>query len=327
MTVTLVGVGILQAVLYLLFVRTIDMYEREAFRYVLPVFVWGFTVSVVVALLFNTLLSVTISTVATSGTTDFLTAVFVAPVVEEGIKGLGLLLAFVVSILAAGRLWATEFSGVMDGIVYGSAVGFGFAIAEDLLYFAQFGPETFVVRRIFGGFAHAAFTSLTGVGLGLVWWVRSGVLKVSLPVVGLLGAIVLHSLFNFVATLFGVLAYGLMFLVVLAYILLIIAWLAVERRAIREELREEVAAGTVSADEYAILPTYFYRRSYYLRLIFSGDLETWRRARSVHRAAVDLAFSKRLARNTHASSQSERIANLRSRIHELRGPSLQATRL
>ncbi len=326
MTATLVGVGILQTVLYLLFVRTIDMYEREAFRYVLPVFVWGFTVSVVVALLFNTLLSVTISTVATSGTTDFLTTVFVAPVVEESIKGLGLLLAFVVSILAAGRLWATEFSGVMDGIVYGSAVGFGFAIAEDLLYFAQSGPETFVVRRVFGGFAHAAFTSLTGVGLGLVLWVRSDFLKVSLPVVGLLGAIVLHSFFNLIATLFGVLAYVLMFVVVVAYIVLIFAWLAVERRAIREELREEVAAGVLSPDEYAILPTYFHRRSHYLRLIFSGNLGTWRRARSVHQAAVDLAFSKRLARNMHAMPQRERINNLRRRIHELRGTVPQATR-
>ena len=66
----------------------------------------------------------------------------------------------------------------MDGIVYGSALGFGFAIAEDLLYGLQYGPETFVVRRIFGGFAHASFTSLTGIGIGLIPWVRNRALKV-----------------------------------------------------------------------------------------------------------------------------------------------------
>jgi RsiW-degrading membrane proteinase PrsW (M82 family) len=323
---SLVGIGILQAILYLLFVRGIDLYEREAFRYVLPVFVWGFTVSVVVALLFNTLLSITISTIATAQATSFLTAVFVAPVVEEGIKGLGVLLAFLVSILAAGRRRAVEFSGVMDGIVYGSAVGFGFAIAEDLLYFAQFGPETFVVRRIFGGFAHAAFTSLTAVGIGLIPWVRYRALKVLLPLTGLFLAMLLHSIFNLTATLFGPVAYFLMFFVVLVYITLIAVWLAVERRAIREELREEVSVGTISAEEYAILPTYFRRTGYYLGLIFSGHLPTWRHARRVHSAAVDLAFTKRLARNAHTPLQSQRVDGLRLKIDKLRGLSPQAAR-
>ena len=322
----LVGVAIVQTILYLLFVRGIDLYEREGFRYVLPVFVWGFTVAVVVALVFNTLASITISTIATQQVAGFLTPVIVAPVVEEGIKGLGVFLVFVVSVVAAGRRRAPEFSGVMDGIVYGSAVGFGFAIAEDLLYLAQAGTETFVVRRIFGGFAHAAFTSLTGIGIGLIPWVRSGFLKVLLPIMGLGGAMVLHSIFNFTATLFGVLAYVLMFFVVLSYVALILVWLGIERRAIREELREEVAAGTVSPDEYAILPTYFRRTGYYLRLILSGDLKTWRQARRVHGAAVDLAFSKRLARNAHATSQTERVVNLRRRIAELRGPAPQAAR-
>src|SRR3712207_9514648 len=41
----LVGIGILQAVVYLLFIRAIDLYEREPMRYVVPVFVWGFTVA------------------------------------------------------------------------------------------------------------------------------------------------------------------------------------------------------------------------------------------------------------------------------------------
>ena len=324
LTVSLVGIGILQTILYLLFVRAIDLYEREAFRYVLPVFIWGCTVAVVVALVSNTLLSITISTIATRDTTNFLTAVFVAPVVEESIKGLGVFLAFLVSLLAAGRRRAVEFSGVMDGIVYGSAVGFGFAIAEDLLYFAQFGPETFVVRRIFGGFAHAAFTSLTGVGIGLIPWVRYGWLKVLLPLTGLASAILLHSTFNLTATLFGPLAYVLMFFVILLYITLIAVWLAVERRAIRQELREEVAAGTISAAEYAILPTYFRRTGYYLGLIFSGQLPTWRRARRVHSAAVDLAFTKRLARNAHTPVESERVDGLRHKINELRGVASQA---
>ncbi|MBA3426631.1 MAG: PrsW family intramembrane metalloprotease, partial [Rubrobacter sp.] len=249
MNASLVGIGILQAVLYLLFIRAADLYEREPLRYVVAVFVWGFTVAVGISLVFNTLASMTLSAMAGAQVANLVTAVVVAPVVEESAKGLALVIIFVIAYLVARRGGEVEFSGVMDGIVYGSAVGFGFAIAEDLLYYAQFGPETFVVRRIFGGFGHAAFTSLTGIGIGLITWVRYRALKVVLPILGLLAAMTLHSLFNLTATLFGPVAYAVMLLVLLVYFVLIIVWLAVERRTIRSELSDEVRDGTISQDE------------------------------------------------------------------------------
>lgn len=318
----LVGVAVFQAIVYVFFVRAVDLYEREPFWYVIPVFVWGFTVAVGVSLLFNTLAAVAISAIAGAQVASLLTAIFVAPVVEESAKGFAVLIVFVVTYLVSRRRGVMEFSGVMDGIVYGAAVGFGFSIAEDLLYYAQAGQETFVVRRVFGGFAHAAFTSLIGVGLGLVPWVRFRVLKVALPVLGLLGAMLLHGFFNLVASFFGPVAYLLLAVVVLLYVALISLWLAAERRFIRQELSDEVPE-TVSPEEYAIIPTYFSRKFYYLRLLLSGDLSAWRRARRVHAAAVDLAFTKRLARNSRASPQEFRLQRLRGRISALReGESL-----
>ncbi len=319
MSVALVGVGVLQAVIYLLFVRAIDLYEREELKYVIPVFVWGFTVAALFSLIFNTLIGATLSAVANDQAAGFLTAVFVAPPVEETFKGAALLIAFVVASLVARRRGEMEFSGVMDGIVYGSAVGFGFSIAEDIIYYAQAGEETFVIRRIFGGFAHAAFTSLTGIGLGLIPWVRSGVLKVLLPVTGLAGAILLHASFNLTASLFGPLAYVLEFLVLILYIILIVVWLAVERRTIRRELYEEMRTGTISATDYDILPTYFARTVYYLGLIFTGRLGEWRRVRKRHEAAVNLAFIKRLNRQTYSAPQQMKVDLLRRRIGELGG--------
>lgn len=62
-------------------------------------------------------------------------------------------MVFSVAYLTARGRGTLEFAGVMDGIIYGSAVGFGFSLAEDLLYLAQYGPEVFVTRRIFGGLA------------------------------------------------------------------------------------------------------------------------------------------------------------------------------
>ena len=320
---TLVGVGVAQTVIYLLFIRAIDLYEREPLRYVVPVFVWGFTVAVAASLVFNTIFAFTVSTVASRGATDLLTAVVGAPIIEECSKGLGLLLIFFVAYLARRNSGVVEFAGVMDGIVYGSAVGFGFAIAEDILYGVQFGPETFLVRRIFGGFAHAAFTSLTGIGIGMMPFVPHKILKPVPPLLGLVGAMLLHSAFNLTATLFGPLAYVEMFFVVLLYLLIITLWLAFERRTIRSELRDEVGR-TITPEEYGILPTFFRRTALYLKLILSGHLLAWTRSRKLHSAAVDLALAKRLAR-PFTPAREERVRALRLKISTLRAGAAPQT--
>jgi RsiW-degrading membrane proteinase PrsW (M82 family) len=318
----LFGIGLLQAVVYLLFIRAIDLYEREPLRYVIPVFVWGFAVATTVSLVFNTIFQLTLSSVTSVKTANFFTAVVSAPVVEESSKGLALLIVFLIAYLMRRRTGLIEFAGVMDGIVYGSAVGFGFAIAEDLLYGLQYGAETFVVRRIFGGFAHASFTSLTGIGIGLIPWVQNRALKVVLPLLGLSGAILLHATFNFMATVFGPVAYLFLLLVVLTYIVVIIVWLYIERRTIREELRDEVKSGTITQQEYAILPSYFRRKAYYIGLVFSGRLGTWRTARKVHHAAVDLALAKRLARRSGGAGSMDRLRMLRQKVINLRGGAI-----
>ena len=314
----LIGIGILQAVIYLLFIRAIDLYEREPLRYVIFVFIWGFAVATTVSLVFNTIFQLTLSSVTSVKTASFFTAVVEAPVVEESSKGCALLLVFLIAYLVRRRTGLIEFAGVMDGIVYGAAVGFGFAIAEDLLYGLQYGPETFIARRIFGGFAHASFTSVTGIGIGLIPWVQNRALKVILPLLGLCGAITLHSTFNLTATLLGPVAYLFLFLVVLAYVVVIIVWLYVERRAIREELRDEVSAGTITPQEYTILPSYFRRRGHYLGLVFTGKLGTWVRAHKLHSAAVDLALAKRLARRSGTAGSMDRVRMLRQRVIYLR---------
>ena len=318
MSGTLFGFGLLQAVIYLLFIRAIDLYEREPLRYVIPVFVWGFAVATTVSLVFNTLFQFTLSSVTSVGTARFFTAVVSAPVVEESSKGLALLIIFFIAYLRRRRTGLIEFSGVMDGIVYGSAVGFGFAIAEDFLYGLQYGPETFMVRRILGGFAHASFTALTGIGFGLIALVHNGALKVVMPLLGLSGAILLHAIFNLTATLLGPVAYLFLFLVVLTYILVIIVWLYIERRTIRDELDNEVQSGTITAQEYDILPSYFRRKAYYGGLVFTGKLGEWRTARKLHHTAVDLALAKRLASRSGSAGSIDRVRMLRQKVLDTR---------
>ena len=129
----------------------------------------------------------------------------------------------------------------------------------------------------------------------------------------------MHATFNFTATVFGPLAYGVLFLVLVVYLVIIIASLAMERRAIRDELRDEVAAGTITSEEYAILPSYFRRTGYYLGLIFTGHLITWRRAQKVHGSSVDLALAKRLCRRAYSPLRGQRVEALRRKIADRRG--------
>jgi hypothetical protein len=145
------------------------------------------------------------------------------------------------------------------------------------------------------------------------------VAKVVIPILGLSGGILLHATFNLAGSIFPLLAYVILFLVLLLYALVILGWLSIERRTIRGELYEEVAAGTISPKEYEILPTYFARTFYYLSLIFRGHIGEWRRARRMHEAAVDLAFTKRLARNSYAAPEQIKVETLRRCVGELRG--------
>jgi RsiW-degrading membrane proteinase PrsW (M82 family) len=95
--------------------------------------------------------------------------VLVAPMVEESLKGLGVLLIM--------WLLRAEFDDLRDGIVYGALVGLGFSITEYGLYLARMSlmegaPLTafdlLVLRQpFFGVNNHLIWTALTGAGLGL----------------------------------------------------------------------------------------------------------------------------------------------------------------
>ena len=86
-------------------------------------------------------------------------AVVSAPLVEEGFKTLGV-------------LWAVrrgEVDGVTDGIVFAGWVALGFAVVEDVLYFADAGElfaEVFVLRAVLTPFAHPLFTFWAGLAIG-----------------------------------------------------------------------------------------------------------------------------------------------------------------
>jgi RsiW-degrading membrane proteinase PrsW (M82 family) len=163
---------------------------------------WGASVAVVVALISNTV------TAAVAG--EVAAMVISAPLVEEAMKGLGV-------------YWAVrrrEVDGVTDGVVYAGWVALGFAVVEDMSYFAIASVEgafvpVFVIRAILTPFAHPLFTIWTGIAIGRAVRDRRPVFPAALW--GYALAVAAHTAWN------GSLAFG----------------------DIREDVDEDVAVGVV----------------------------------------------------------------------------------
>jgi RsiW-degrading membrane proteinase PrsW (M82 family) len=128
-------------------------------------------------------------------------SVLVAPLTEEGAKGL-----FILLLLFYRR---AELDGILDGIVYAGMVGIGFAFMENILYLSQayIGDENhvgsiesavflFVVRGIFSPFAHPFFTAFFGIGVGIAVSSRRRAVQVIAPLIGYLLAVGAHASWN-----------------------------------------------------------------------------------------------------------------------------------
>lgn len=171
-------------------------------------------------------------------------AVLLAPVVEESAKGLALLFLF--------AFFRRSIDTVMDGLVYGAAVGFGFAAAENVLYFRMYYVEwsmtgfdflsMALMRAFLFGMGHAYCAALTGIGFVLGKFSRNRFARVFFSCAGLVLAMVMHGLHNYLTTtpMGWQPALGLEGFWVLAMGLLIGISLWIQKRWIRRHLLEEV---------------------------------------------------------------------------------------
>lgn len=207
---------LLQIAVILVVLRFLDVYEREPYPLIVGLFAWGALVATAVSLVGNAVVAASLP--------DDVAAVFgpaiSAPLVEELAKGVALVLAVVVSHRLARRWGTARFQGVADGIVYGAAVGLGFAFTENLLFFfrslgrageIEAAVDVFLLRVDFFGVAvllHAVYTGLFGAGLGLATWVVGRGARLGLSLGGLAAGMALHALWNGLPMLTAVNRYG-----------------------------------------------------------------------------------------------------------------------
>jgi RsiW-degrading membrane proteinase PrsW (M82 family) len=133
-----------------------DKYEPEPRRYVLGTFVLGGTLSVGIAYILESFLTVGGTVQPVLPASAFYVAL-VAGIVEEPSKALAIRWPF-----KAGQM-----DGIMDGVVYGAAAGLGFAATENFMYGLGWGLGVTITRAFLTPFAHATWSAIIGVGYGL----------------------------------------------------------------------------------------------------------------------------------------------------------------
>lgn len=306
---------------YVILALWLDRFEPEPPRTLLQTFAWGATVAVFVALMVNMLSHDVLAPVAGAQAAELFGGLVTAPVVEELAKGFALLILF--------RELKDEFDGVVDGVVYAAMVGLGFAMVENVEYYGRAVADgessmvTFFLRGMLSPFAHPLFTSMFGIGLGIVRERHGEAKSWAAPVLGLAAAVALHALWNLSATFDGWF-YSLYLLVMLPVFIgvLVLIYLSLRResRVLRHHLGPLVGDGVLSEAELDCLCRVRARLGASMHAWRRGGVARWRLRRELHQVASELAFHRwRVLRGLTLGPEADarREAEYLSRLREL----------
>jgi hypothetical protein len=211
----------------------------------------------------------------------------VAPLIEEAAKGLFLLL------MMTGRR-RNEMNSLTDCLVYAGITAAGFAWLEDIFYIADGGLSTAAVRLVMGPFAHSLFTTMTAVGVYFALQRRNAVAKIGCILLGYLGAVIMHGLWNGSA-LMGSGVYLLVYLLWMVPIFGLAIWLGVasrrrEQRVVAAKLPGMVAAGVVTPNEATWLSSIRSRKRAIAEATRAGGKPAGKTVKRFAAHVVELAF-------------------------------------
>lgn len=302
----------------------LDRYEKEPKILLGAVFGWGALVATLGAIVAQSILGGMMELAEASAEAAELAggSVF-APVTEESLKGLAVLLVF----------WVLrrELDSVLDGIVYASTAALGFAATENVLYlFGEYMENgwgamlgLFVLRVILGAWDHAVYTSFIGVALALARLSRSTALRWLLPPIGWALAVGTHSLHNTLAALAAETPTSgfLMFLIDwsgwLFFAALMLWCIYREKQMLRRHLAEEVQLGRMTPEQYHTALSGRSRARARLRAALSGRLPATKRFYDI---CGELAHKKnQLAQYGEEDGNTAVVEGLRQELARLSG--------
>lgn len=272
-------IAFVPAVFYLLPLIWLDRYDPEPPWLLALAFAWGALVAVIVSFIVNTVLGAVFG--------DTFGAVVSAPIFEEGSKGLGLIILLV--------FFRRYFDDILDGIIFAGVIALGFATVENVLYYGRGiidgGSDAlivlFVVRGILSPFAHVSFTAMIGIGCGIARESHNTTVRLIMPFVGYIGAVVLHAIWNGMATIggFGGFVIGYIILEVPFFLLFVgFAFYTMHRqnKILKDMLALDVARGLIPKEHLEIATSAFRSSVWILGSLFNGKFK----ARSRYMRAI-----------------------------------------
>ena len=269
----------------------LDRWEPEPPRLLVLAFVWGASVAVIISVGTELYLESLIN----HGETKTVSAASVAigaPIIEEAAKGLFLL------IMMTGRR-RNELNSLTDCLVYAGITAAGFAWLENILYIGKADSVagslvTAATRLIMGPFAHPLFTTMTGIGVYFALQQRNVIAKAGCILLGYIGAVIMHGLWNGSALL-GLKAYLLVYVLWMVPIFALAIGLGAasrrrEQRVVAAKLPAMVAAGLVTPDEATWLGSIRTRRAAIAKATRLGGRPAGKAVKNFAAQVVELAF-------------------------------------
>lgn len=250
--------AVIPMVIYLIIIWWLDRNEREPFWLVSLNFIWGATgaifLAIIGSLLFQIPLNLLILSVADDNTGELMGlsgAVITAPLVEEATKGVFLLL----------MAMSKRFDGPVDGVVYGGAIGLGFGMTENFMYFLSFGttPASWlflvIIRTLFSAVMHCLATATLGAFIGYAKF-KPTVFKILLVPIGYFIAVFLHFAWNASVSFESTTLLGFLFLIFYFIAIFAIFQIAIyfEGKDIHRELIDEAKIGIIPHEHLNYLP-------------------------------------------------------------------------
>jgi RsiW-degrading membrane proteinase PrsW (M82 family) len=293
--------GLLPTVFYVLFVWWLDRYEKEPVWLLVTAFVWGAVPAAVLSVGFELLLDLPLIPMGDDSLAANLISVTVfAPLIEETCKGIALIGLVV--------LFHREFDDVLDGIVYGAMIGFGFALTENV--FGYFLPilltegvdaalGNIFLRSVLFGLNHAFWTATTGAAVGVARLTRGWGLRILVAMAGWSLAVTFHAIHNLGATFVEQtgnlsLMVSLMFDMGGLLVLLLVAMLSLrkERAWIEAGLEGEIQREALTSQEIALLRSATRRIQARLRAWERGGWQAYQDVGRYYECATELAFKR-----------------------------------
>ncbi|MEP7137815.1 MAG: PrsW family intramembrane metalloprotease [Chloroflexota bacterium] len=313
--------GFVPMFLFAAFVNWLDRYEKEPKLLLGAAFVWGVVIAGGGAFILNTAFGIGLYMFTGSeGLADFGTTSISAPIVEEGLKGLAVLVVFL--------MFRKEFDSILDGIVYGAITAMGFAAIENVLYiyrngFQEAGWQGFwtlvFVRVLLVGWMHPFFTSFTGIGLAISRTSRNMFVKIIAIPGGYIVAVMAHAFHNTFSSVvggqggffLGLFVDYIGFAIMFAFVLWIISR---ERNILKKQLVEEVTSGAISQKQYSSAISFFQTGVHFAALT-SG---TFRSTSRFYQVLGELAHKKeQLSKFGDEKGNTQIIEKLRTELRQL----------